>query len=166
MADSSFNLTSPQLNDGARILDEQVFNMNGCRGANLSPELDWHSPPDGTKSYAVTVFDLDVPGGGDWWHWVIFNIPPHVTRLPKGAGDPEGHLAPPGAVQSRNDFGKPGYGGPCPPPGDKPHRYEFTVYALKTDKLPLDEKAQGSTVSYYLKENMIKKAVLRGTYGR
>jgi Raf kinase inhibitor-like YbhB/YbcL family protein len=114
----------------------------------------------------VTVYDLDVPTGGDWWHWVIFNIPANVLKLDKGAGDPRKGLAPPGAIQTKNDFGQVGYGGPCPPPGDKPHRYEFTVYALKIDKLPVDGKSPAATVSYYLQQNMVGKATLKGVYGR
>lgn len=165
MADS-FRLTSPQLHEGARIADEQLFNLYGCQGANLSPALEWSNPPQGTRSFAVTVYDLDVPTGGDWWHWVIFNIPANVLKLDKGAGEPRKGLAPPGAIQTKNDFGQVGYGGPCPPPGDKPHRYEFTVYALKIDKLPVDGKSPAATVSYYLQQNMVGKATLRGLYGR
>lgn len=162
----TFSVSSPQLREGASIAEEQVFHLYGCHGANLSPALQWRNPPDGTRSFAVTVHDLDVPTGGDWWHWIIFNIPANVLELAEGAGDPQAHRAPPGAVQIHNDFGKVGYGGPCPPPGDKPHRYEFTVYALKTDTLPLDKDAPAVTVAYYLQQNMITKAVLRGTYGR
>ncbi len=162
----SFSVTSPQLKQGARIAKEQLFNQYGCRGANLSPALEWHNPPPGTKSFAVTVHDRDVPNGSDFWHWVIFNIPAQVSSLATGAGDPLAHLAPPGAVQLRNDFGQPGYGGPCPPPGDKPHHYEFTVYALKFDQLPLDENAQAATVLYHLNEQLLDKTVLLATYGR
>lgn len=162
----SLRMTSPQIREGSPIPNEQVFNMYGCHGDNLSPALQWQNPPQGTRSFAVTVYDLDVPTGGDWWHWVIFNIPADVAGLVKGAGDPSARLAPPGAIQLRNDFGKPGYGGPCPPAGDKPHRYEFTVYALKLDKLPLDEKSPATTVSYYLRQNMLAKAVLTATYRR
>jgi Raf kinase inhibitor-like YbhB/YbcL family protein len=68
-------------------------------------------------------------------------------------------------VQSRTDYGKPGYGGPCPPPG-KPHRYQFTVFALKTDKLPLDENASGAMVGFYLNQNVIQKTTLTGKYSR
>jgi Raf kinase inhibitor-like YbhB/YbcL family protein len=162
----TFTLSSPQIKEGGRLGEEQVFNMNGCRGGNVSPALEWHNLPPGTKSLAVTIYDLDVPTGGDWWHWVIFNIPVNVMGLAKGAGDPQAKLAPAGSIQSRNDFGEAGYGGPCPPPGDKPHRYEFTVYALNVDKLPVDETAPAATVSYYLQQNMIDKAVLRATYAR
>ena len=114
----------------------------------------------------MTVLDLDVPSGGDWWHWIIINIPASVTGLVKGAGNPQAHLAPSGTVQLRNDFGKSGYGGPCPPSGDKPHRYEFTVYALNIAKLPLDESTPAITAAYSLREHMLDKVSLMATYSR
>lgn len=122
--------------------------------------------PAEAKSFAVTVYDPDAPTGSGWWHWVVFNIPAGTSGLPKNAGDPAAKLAPAGSVQSSTDFGKPGYGGPCPPAGDKPHRYQITVYALKTDKLPLDENAPAAMVGYYLRQNLIQKAVLQAKYGR
>ena len=114
----------------------------------------------------MTVYDPDAPTGSGWWHWVIFNIPPDTTSLPAGAGKPEGGGAPQGSIQSMTDFGQPGYGGPCPPQGDKPHRYIFTVYALKVDQLPLQKEASGAMVGYYLNQNKIGKASFTGTYGR
>ena len=122
--------------------------------------------PAGTKSFAVVVYDPDAPTGSGWWHWVIFNLPPSATRLPVNAGDPSANLAPPGNVQSMTDFGTTGYGGPCPPQGDKPHRYIFTVYALKVDRLPLDSKASGAMVGFYLNQNALGKASFTATYGR
>lgn len=162
----SFTLTSPQLKEGGRIADEQVLNGFGCHGGNVSPALHWKGAPADTKSFAVTLYDPDAPTGSGWWHWVIFNIPANVTALAKGAGNPQASLAPAGSIQSQTDFGKPGYGGPCPPAGDKPHRYQFTVYALKTDKLPLDENAPAAMVGFYIHQNLIKKAVLQIRYGR
>lgn len=161
-----FALTSAQVKAGSRIADEQVFNDFGCSGGNVSPALSWKGAPAGTKSFAVTVYDPDAPTGSGWWHWVIFNIPADVNGLAKNAGDAKAALAPAGSIQSRTDYGKPGYGGPCPPAGDKAHRYQFTVYALKTDKLPLDENAPPAMVGYYLHQNLIKKAVLTAKYGR
>lgn len=165
MADS-FRLASPQLKADELIGNEQVFNGFGCQGGNVSPALQWKGAPADTKSFAVTVYDQDAPTGSGWWHWVIFNIPANVTALAKDAGNPQANLAPTGSIQSRTDFGKPGYGGPCPPTGDKPHRYQFTVHALKTDKLPLDENAPASMVGFYLHQNLIKKTVLKAQYGR
>ena len=162
----SFAVTSPQLQEGGFGGDEQVFNGFGCEGKNISPALQWEGAPPGTRSYAITVYDPDAPTGSGWWHWVIFNIPANVTSLEKGAGDPLAGYTPPGSVQSRTDFGAPGYGGPCPPAGDKPHRYRFTVHALKTDKLPLDENAPAAMVGFYLYQSLIEKAALEVEYGR
>jgi Raf kinase inhibitor-like YbhB/YbcL family protein len=161
-----FTLTSPQVKEGGRIADEQVFNGFGCQGGNVSPALQWKGAPADTKSFAVTVYDPDARTGSGWWHWVMFNIPADATKVAKGAGNPQANLAPPGSVQSRTDFGKPGYGGPCPPTGDKAHRYQVTVYALKVDKLPLDENAPAAMVGFYLHQNLIKKTVLKARYGR
>jgi Raf kinase inhibitor-like YbhB/YbcL family protein len=161
-----FVVTSPQLKAGEKIAMEQVFNSFGCQGANVSPALAWKGTPAGTKSFAVTVYDPDAPTGSGWWHWVVFNIPANVNGLAKDAGNPLAKLAPAGSIQSRTDYGKPGYGGPCPPAGDKPHRYQFTVYALKIDKLPLDENAPAAMVGFYLHQNLIQKAELSAHYSR
>jgi Raf kinase inhibitor-like YbhB/YbcL family protein len=96
----------------------------------------------------------------------MFNIPATVTSLPAGAGNPAGGKAPPGAVQSNTDFGKPGYGGPCPPKGDKPHRYIFTVYALKVARIDADANATGALVGFMLNSNKVGEASLTATYGR
>jgi Raf kinase inhibitor-like YbhB/YbcL family protein len=160
-----FKITSPEINEGAKIAQEQVFNDFGCQGANVSPALNWTGAPTGTKSFAVTVYDPDAPTGSGWWHWVVFNIPASAKGLPKNVSA-QTDLLPAGSVQSRTDFGKPGYGGPCPPVGDKPHRYQFTLYALKVDKLPLDENAPAAMVGFYLHQNLIKKTVLNARYGR
>ena len=138
----------------------------GCTGQNISPALDWTNPPAGTRSFAVTAYDPDAPTGSGWWHWVMFNIPAGTSELPAGAGAPDASLAPQGAIQSRTDFGVPGYGGPCPPEGDTPHRYIFTVFALSVDALPLDENAPGAMVGFFLNANVIDKASFEATYGR
>ncbi|MEW8028285.1 MAG: YbhB/YbcL family Raf kinase inhibitor-like protein [Candidatus Thiodiazotropha sp.] len=162
---SDFIITSPQVTEGQRIGNEQVFNGFGCAGGNVSPEFHWRGAPKETKSFALTVYDPDAPTGSGWWHWVLFNIPSSATTLLKGAASHPDSL-PTGTVQSRTDFGKPGYGGPCPPSGDKPHRYEITLYALKTDKLPLAQDASPAMVGFYLYQNLIKKTVLTAHYSR
>ena len=159
-------LTSPSIKDRGTIGNEHVFKGFGCEGGNVSPELRWNRVPKGTKSFAVTVYDPDAPTGSGWWHWIIFNIPPDVTSLPAGAGKPDGGGAPQGSVQSRTDFGEPGYGGPCPPAGDKPHRYIFTLYALKLDQLPLKSDASGAMVGFYLNQNKLETASFAAKYGR
>lgn len=161
-----FRLTSPDFKPGARLAQEQVFRGFGCEGGNVSPALAWQGAPKGTRSFAVTVYDPDAPTGSGWWHWVVFNLPADSTGLKKGAGDVKAGLLPAGAVQSRTDYNQPGYGGPCPPVGDKAHRYRFTVHALKTEALPLDENAPAAMVGYYLHQNRLGKAELLGRYGR
>jgi len=167
IAAGPFTLVSTEVRHKGVIADEQVFNSFGCKGRNISPSLSWHNAPAGTKSFAITVYDPDAPTGSGWWHWVMFDIPANVTSLPKNAGDPAKGQAPAGAIQSRTDFGQPGYGGPCPPPGDRPHRYIFTVHALKVEKLQgADANASGAMIGFMINANQIAKAALQATYGR
>src|SRR6201995_4174452 len=101
----TMTLTSPDIAPGATIANEQVANVFGCTGGNVSPALSWSGAPKDTKSFALSVYDPDAPTGSGFWHWVVFNIPADVTNLAKNAGDPKGSAAPKGAVQSRTDFG-------------------------------------------------------------
>lgn len=112
----AFRLYSNDLQDGAKMPERQVFNGMGYHGDNLSPHLAWEDAPAGTKSFAITVYDPDAPTGSGWWHWVVANIPANVHELPQGAGSGKPGL-PAGAVQTRTDFGKAGYGGAAPPQG-------------------------------------------------
>ena len=159
-----FTLKSDDLE--GQLTESQVFAGFGCSGENISPALKWMNPPEGTKSFAVTVYDPDAPTGSGWWHWVVFNIPATITELKADAGRVEKNLAPRGSVQSVTDFGKPGFGGACPPPGDKAHRYIFTVYALGTAKLDLDAKTPPAMVGFMLNSNTIARASLISYYGR
>ncbi len=159
-----FTISSRDLEPGGALKGAQVYKGFGCDGGNVSPELSWKNAPAGTKSFAVTVYDPDAPTGSGWWHWVIFNIPANVTHLPAGAGDAA--KAPAGSVQSRTDFGTAGYGGACPPKGDKPHRYVFTVYALKAEKLDLPATASGAMVGFNLNANALARATVTALYGR
>jgi Raf kinase inhibitor-like YbhB/YbcL family protein len=159
-----FTLKSDQI--GGQLTMEQVFSGFGCTGKNISPSLKWTDAPMKTKSFALTVYDPDAPTGSGWWHWVIFNIPADATELKTDAGNPQKNIAPKGSVQSMTDFGKPGFGGPCPPVGDKPHRYIFTLYALDVPKLDLDDKASAPLVGYVLNQHVIAKSALISYYGR
>ena len=161
-----FTVESAEVKPNATIAAAQVFKGFGCEGGNMSPSLAWKNAPAGTKSFAVTVYDPDAPTGSGWWHWIIFNIPANVNSLPAGAGNPASGQAPKGAVQSKTDFGTPGYGGPCPPQGDKPHRYVFSVYALKVDKIDADEHASDALVGFMRNANKLDKASFTATYGR
>jgi Raf kinase inhibitor-like YbhB/YbcL family protein len=126
----SMSLTSSEIKEGGTIANEQVFKGFGCAGGNVSPGLSWSGAPSGTKSLAVSIYDPDAPTGSGWWHWVVFNIPPNVTSLPKGAGDLKTKLMPKGAIQSRTDFGADGYGGPCPPAGFDLHFHTLAKATL------------------------------------
>ena len=158
-------LSSPDLSEGGTIAAAQVFNGFGCSGGNVSPALSWRNPPAGTKSFALLVHDPDAPTGSGWWHWVVYNIPANTSSLPAGAGDPKKNLMPAGAVQGRTDFGTPGYGGPCPPPG-KPHRYYFRLYALKVEKLDVPADASPALIGFNVNFASLGKAELMGLYGR
>ncbi|MFA5060027.1 MAG: YbhB/YbcL family Raf kinase inhibitor-like protein [Candidatus Omnitrophota bacterium] len=159
-----FAVTSASWQDGAMMERQYVFNSFGCTGENTSPQVSWRNAPEGTKSFAVTVYDPDAPTGSGWWHWTIFNIPTDVSDLNEGASA-SGAL-PASAVQGKTDFGTAQYGGACPPSGDKPHRYILTVYALGIDKLDLTSDASGAMVGYYLNANALGKASLIVNYGR
>ncbi len=157
---------SPDVAVGQTIGDTFVFNDFGCTGKNVSPTLKWSGAPAGTKSFAVTLYDPDAPTGSGWWHWIVYNIPPDTSSLAQGAGDPKSPKLPAGAVQSRTDFGQEGYGGPCPPVGDKPHHYIFTVYALKVGKIDAMPDMSGAMVGYSLHANTLDKASFTARYGR
>ncbi len=159
-----FTLSSKSVK--GRLADEQVYSGFGCSGRNISPDLSWQDAPKGTKSFAVTVYDPDAPTGSGWWHWLIFNIPASTDHLVKDAGNVKKSLAPKGSVQSITSFGQTGYGGACPPKGDKPHRYVFTVYALDTPKLELDSQATPALVGFYLNRHALAKASLLAYYSR
>ncbi len=161
-----FKLTSGEFADGDYLANEQVFAGFGCEGKNLSPSLSWSGAPAGTKSLALTVYDPDAPTGSGWWHWVVANLPPSTTSLEKGAGASDGSKLPQGTVQVRTDFGAPGYGGPCPPQGDHPHRYLFTIHALDLDALDVNENSSPALVGFFLNFHTLAKASLMGLYKR
>jgi hypothetical protein len=165
-AQGKFTLTSATLKEGGTIGMDHVFNGFGCTGKNVSPALAWSGAPAGTRSFAITVYDPDAPTGSGWWHWTVVNIPATTKSLPAGAGSSAPAGLPAGAVQGRTDFGRPGWGGPCPPAGDKPHHYVFTVWALKVDKLDLNGEASGAMVGFNLGGNALGKATLTALFGR
>jgi Raf kinase inhibitor-like YbhB/YbcL family protein len=164
-AAGKLKLQSADVKPNATLPDKQVFDGMGCKGENVSPQLSWSNVPEGTKSFVLTVYDPDAPTGSGWWHWVVYNIPADATELPAGAGSGKAKL-PAGAVEGRTDFGKAGYGGACPPPGDKAHRYIFTLYALKVDKLEVPADASAAMIGFMTKANAIGSATFTAKYGR
>ncbi|WP_240001790.1 YbhB/YbcL family Raf kinase inhibitor-like protein [Parvibium lacunae] len=161
-----FKLSSPTIKPNSTLSDAQVFNGFGCTGQNISPALTWTPGPAGTKSYAVTVYDPDAPTGSGWWHWVVYNLPANTTSLAENAGSANSGALPAGTVQGRTDFGSAGFGGACPPVGDKPHRYIFTVHALKTEKIEVPADATAALIGYMINANRLAKASFTAKYGR
>lgn len=156
----NFTLSSSDLQ--GQLTSKQVFNGFGCIGENISPELSWKDAPKGTKSFAITAYDPDAPTGSGWWHWIVFDISKDKFTLPTGFGNSESK----NAIQSITDYGKSGFGGACPPIGDKAHRYVFTVYALDIETLGLDKNANPALVGFYLNSHTLAKASLISYYGR
>ena len=154
-----FTLTSSDFKNNGAIPDKHVFNSFGCSGGNVSPELEWTNPPAGTKSFALMVHDPDAPTGSGWWHWVVYNISADTKAIAEGT-------VPKGAAQGNTDFGAPGWGGPCPPPGSGDHHYQFTLFALKVDKLDLPASATAAFVGFNVNANALGKTVLTGIYNR
>ncbi len=161
------SLSSESFADGDYLGAEHVLSEEygfGCGGGNTSPHLAWSGAPEGTKSFTVTCYDPDAPTGSGFWHWLVVNIPAGVTELALGAGNAERGLLPAGALQTRTDFGAPGYGGPCPPQGDHPHRYIFTVHAVGEETLPVEADTSAAVVGFMLNFNTLEKATLMGLY--
>jgi Raf kinase inhibitor-like YbhB/YbcL family protein len=153
--DPSFRLSSPSFQANGDIPARFT-----CSGEDLSPALVWTDPPAGTQSFALITDDPDAPGDV-FTHWVLYDLPPGVHRLPEGVP----HTADPdGGRQGRNDFDRIGYAGPCPPPGN-PHRYFFRLYALDR-KLNLRAGASKSDVERALKGHVLAQAELTGRFGR
>jgi len=165
-AGTGFLLQLPTIKPGTMLSEAQVYNGYGCTGRNRSPAMSWSGAPADTRSFAVTLYDPDAPTGSGWWHWVVYNIPARVTSLPEGAGDADGKHLPAGAVQGHTDFGAPGFGGACPPHGDRPHRYIFTVYALKVEKLDVPADATAAMVGFTLNANQLARSSITALYRR
>jgi Raf kinase inhibitor-like YbhB/YbcL family protein len=160
---AQLKVTSKAFHKNGKLSEANVYHGFGCQGANFSPDLEWSRAPKGTKSFAVTVFDPDAPTGVGWWHWLTINIPSSVTSLKHGASGTD--QMPEGSVEVKTDYGKAGYGGPCPPAGSRPHRYIFKVYALK-DKLPIDVNGTGAMVAFYINQLKIAEGSVTATYSR
>lgn len=156
MKTSNFTLKSNEL--GGQLSDKHYANGMGFTGENQSPQLYWENAPADTKSFAITILDLDAPTGNGFWHWVVFNIPATTTELKSGAGDLAKNLMPADAIQSNTDMGTPGYAGAAPPEGPA-HRYLITIHALSTP-LQLDKNATPAYVGFNLHFTTLQKASL------
>jgi Raf kinase inhibitor-like YbhB/YbcL family protein len=174
-----FTLSSPDLASGT-FATQYILNGFGCTGGNISPAVNWTNPPNGTKSFVLNVFDPDAPTGSGFWHWAVYNIPPSATGLPRGAGNSPATLPAP-AFGGNTDFldtgatgGNGNYGGPCPPAGDPPHRYVFTLYALSVDDVQMaggvPRTGTAGLYSFVLNKGigtaLLAKTSFTATYGR
>ena len=149
----AFTLTSKDFKDGDVLPDVQVQ----AKG-NTSPHLVWSGAPEGTKSFAITVYDPDAPTGSGFWHWTVANIPASVSEIMTGGPLPSG------AVEGRTDFGAPGFGGAAPPPGHGPHRYIFSVFAVDTERLEVTPDNSGAVFGFNLHFHTLARATITATY--
>jgi Raf kinase inhibitor-like YbhB/YbcL family protein len=174
-----FTLSSPDLT-GNTFATKYILNGFGCTGQNVSPQLVWSNVPVGTKSLHLQVHDPDAPTGSGFWHWAVYDMPPTTTGLAQGAGN-NLSLLPPGAYGGNTDFfdtgatgGNGNYGGPCPPAGDAPHRYNFTLYALSVDQVEvaggIPKTGTAGLHSFVMNKGvgtaLLGKATFTATYGR
>ena len=163
---TAFTLTSPDIADGSTIAQSFEFDGFGCSGRNQSPVLRWSGAPEGTKGFAVNVYDPDAPTGSGFWHWYVIDLPASVSELPANAGAKGGAHLPAGARPIRNDYGQYAWGGMCPPPGDKPHRYIFTVHALSVERIDVPDDAPAALAGFMVNAHTLAKASFTATYGR
>jgi Raf kinase inhibitor-like YbhB/YbcL family protein len=174
-----FTLSSPDLQSGS-FDNKFVLNGFGCKGENVSPALQWSNVPAGTQSLSLLVHDLDAPTSSGFWHWTVLNLPASSTGLAQGAGNSAASLPAP-AFGGNTDFMDTGatgangnYGGPCPPIGDKPHRYQFTLYALAVDDVQkaggVPKTGSAALYAYVVNKGvgpaLLGKATFTATYGR
>jgi Raf kinase inhibitor-like YbhB/YbcL family protein len=141
-----------------------VSGVMGAGGEDRSPQLSWSGFPEGTKSFAVTVYDPDAPTASGFWHWAVANLPASVTELPSGAGDKDAPQLPDGAIQLRNDGGFAGYVGAAPPSGHGPHRYFVVVHAVDTETLDVTADTTPAVLGFNLFFHTLARATLVVTY--
>ncbi|HUI05821.1 MAG TPA: YbhB/YbcL family Raf kinase inhibitor-like protein [Verrucomicrobiae bacterium] len=156
---AQFTLTSPSFRN-----DQPMPAKHSCEGADASPALKWEGAPASTKSYALICDDPDAPGGS-WVHWVIYAIPASTTELPENVAKTDTVAALGNAKQGMTDFGRLGYGGPCPPRGHGVHHYHFRLYALDTE-LNLSARVSRRQLEAAMKGHIVAETELVGTYRR
>jgi len=138
---------------------ETIPRRHTCEGENVSPALDWSGAPPHTRGFALLCDDPDAPGGV-WTHWMLWDLPPTAAQLAEGYS-PEA-----GVKTGTNDFGRPGYGGPCPPKGHGPHRYSFKLFALNVASLGLKPGVRRREFDAALKGKILAETWCMGRYER
>ncbi|WP_432157483.1 YbhB/YbcL family Raf kinase inhibitor-like protein [Streptomyces sp. bgisy153] len=161
---ASFTVTSTTVADGAAWPAEQFSGLFGVPGGkDVSPQLSWTGAPEGTRSYAVTVYDPDAPTGSGFWHWAVADIPATTTGLPEGAGDDTGSGLPEGAFQLPNDARMARFVGAAPPAGHGPHRYVVVVHALDVESTGVAVDATPAVLGFTMAGHVLGRAVLTAT---
>jgi len=158
----NFTLTSDEL--GGQLTKRQEFQGFGCHGSNVSPQLSWQGEPRGTQSFAITMYDPDAPTGSGWWHWIVYDIAKNVHSIASNASKLK--LLPKGSFEGMTDYKTEGFGGACPPKGDKAHRYIITVYALDIEHIKVPKDANPALIGYILNAHAIAKSSLISYYRR
>ena len=160
----SFTVTSTTVTDGAAWPAEQMSGLFGVPGGkDISPQLSWSGAPDGTKSYAVTVYDPDAPTGSGFWHWAVADIPATVTQLSEGAGDETGSGLPDGVFQLPNDARAARFIGAAPPAGHGLHRYFVVVHALDVENIGVPAEGTPAYLGFTIASHILGRAVLTAT---
>ena len=161
-----FSLTSADIKDGEQMPMAQVSGIFDAGGQDVSPELTWSGFPEGTRSFAVTVYDPDAPTASGFWHWAVVDVPGNVSSLPAGAGDDSGTGLPGGAIQLRNDAGLARYVGAGPPPGHGVHHYHVVVHAVDVESLGIGRDSTPAFLGFNLFFHTLGRARIVGTYER
>jgi len=157
----SFSLTSDTVRNGQSMPIDQrsgIFGVPG--GKDISPQLSWSGYPAGAKSFVVSMYDPEAPTGSGFWHWVVANIPATTTSLPIGAGTPDSHQLPAGAIQLNGDAGTPRYIGAAPPAGSGVHDYYLTVTALDVPSVDVTAATSGALLGFTIDSHTIGRATL------
>ncbi len=160
----NFEVKSTAAADGRPLPPSQMSGAFGVPGGrDISPDLTWSGAPEGTKSFAVTVFDADAPTMSGFWHWAVANIPATVTALPAGAGDDAGSGLPQGAIQLLNDARLPQYVGAAPPAGHGRHRYFITVHALDVEDIGVPAESTPAVLGFTMAGHILGRATIVAT---
>ncbi|EKQ57728.1 MULTISPECIES: YbhB/YbcL family Raf kinase inhibitor-like protein [unclassified Clostridium] len=161
---ASFKVTSKDVKDGGAFALSQYSGIFGIEGGkDISPQLSWSGAPEGTKSFAVTIYDLDAPTGAGFWHWVIANIPANVTELETGAGEADSIALPKGAFQLPNDARDARYIGAAPPAGHGQHTYVIVVYALDVEDIDIPADSTPTFLGFNMGGHTLARAVMTAT---
>src|SRR3954447_1012746 len=160
----SFTVTSTTLTEGGDTPSAQMSGIFGVPGGeDVSPQLAWSGAPEGTKSYAATVYDPDAPTQSGFWHWAVADIPASVTELPEGTGDDTGSSLPEGALQLPQAGRAGRFVGAGPPAGHGPHRYFVVVHALDVESVDVPPDATPAFLGFTMSSHTLGRAVLIAT---